>query len=46
MLESMRRHARYFYVLFVVVIITFIFWGVGGVDKSASVNVAEIGKRR
>ncbi len=42
----MRRHARYFYVLFLVVIITFIFWGVGGVDKSASVSVAEIGKEK
>jgi hypothetical protein len=46
MLESMRRHARYFYVLFVIVIITFIFWGVGGVDKSTSVSVAEIGKEK
>jgi peptidyl-prolyl cis-trans isomerase D len=46
MLESMRRHARYFYVLFVIVIISFIFWGVGGVDKSTSVNVAEIGKEK
>ena len=42
----MRRHARYFYVLFVIVIISFIFWGVGGVDKSASVSVAEIGKEK
>ena len=25
----MRRHAKYFYVLFVVIIVTFIFWGVG-----------------
>jgi parvulin-like peptidyl-prolyl isomerase len=46
MLESMRRHARYFYVLFVIVIITFIFWGVGGVDKSTNVSVAEIGKEK
>lgn len=44
MLEAMRRHARYFYVLFFIVIITFIFWGVGGVDKSTSVSVAEVGK--
>ena len=46
MLESMRRHARYFYVLFFIVIITFIFWGVGNVDKSTSVSVAEIGKEK
>ena len=32
--------------LFVIVIISFIFWGVGGVDKSTSVNVAEIGKEK
>ncbi|HMK56330.1 MAG TPA: SurA N-terminal domain-containing protein [Dissulfurispiraceae bacterium] len=46
MLQSMRRHARYFYVLFVIVIITFIFWGVGNVDKSTSVSVAEIGREK
>ncbi|HMK61343.1 MAG TPA: SurA N-terminal domain-containing protein [Dissulfurispiraceae bacterium] len=46
MLQSMRKHARYFYVLFIIVIITFIFWGVGNVDKSTSVSVAEIGKEK
>lgn len=30
----MRRHAKYLYVLFLVVILSFIFWGVGSVDKS------------
>lgn len=46
MLQSMRKHARYFYVLFVIVIITFIFWGVGRVDKSTGVSVAEVGKEK
>lgn len=44
MLKSMRKHARYFYVLFVIVILSFMFWGVGTVDKSPTVSVAEIGK--
>lgn len=43
MLKEMRRHARYFYVLFVVIILTFIFWGVGGVDKdTASEPLAQV----
>ncbi len=46
MLESMRKHARFFYVLFVIVILSFIFWGVGTVDKSAAPSVAEIGKEK
>jgi len=46
MLETMRRHARYFYVLFIIVILSFIFWGVGTVDKSAAPSVAEIGKEK
>lgn len=45
MLKSMRKHARYFYVLFVLVILSFIFWGVGGVDNDTStVPVATIGE--
>jgi len=40
----MRKHARYFYVLFIVVILSFIFWGVGTVDKSSVPTVVEIGK--
>lgn len=45
MLKIMRKHARYFYFLFFIVIITFIFWGVGTVDKTNGVEiVAEIGK--
>jgi parvulin-like peptidyl-prolyl isomerase len=45
MLKGMRKHARYFYVLFFIVILTFIFWGVGTVDKTGRVEIlAEVGK--
>lgn len=45
MLKAMRHHAKYFYVLFFIVILSFIFWGVGTVDKSdGSRVVAEVGK--
>lgn len=45
MLQAMRKHARYFYVLFFIVILTFIFWGVGTVDKTGGVEIlAEVGK--
>jgi peptidyl-prolyl cis-trans isomerase D len=44
MLQVMRKHARYFYVLFFIVILSFIFWGVGTVDKTGDVViVAEVG---
>ncbi|HTZ18044.1 MAG TPA: SurA N-terminal domain-containing protein [Dissulfurispiraceae bacterium] len=46
MLKSMRKHAKYFYVLFFVVIISFIFWGVGTKDKENIQMVAEIGKEK
>jgi peptidyl-prolyl cis-trans isomerase D len=47
MLQSMRKHARYFYVLFFIVILTFIFWGVGTVDQTAPVEIiAEVGKNK
>ena len=46
MLQSMRKHARYFYVLFFIVIITFIFWGVGTKDKSTNEAVAVVGKEK
>ena len=46
MLRAMRKHAKYFYVLFFIVILSFIFWGVGTVDKSTGVPVAEVGKER
>jgi parvulin-like peptidyl-prolyl isomerase len=45
MLKIMRHHAKYFYVLFFIVILSFVFWGVGTVDKSDRGNiVAEVGK--
>lgn len=45
MLKIMRHHAKYFYVLFFIVILSFIFWGVGTVDKTSSGGiVAEVGK--
>src|SRR3972149_3086988 len=44
MLKAMRKHAKFFYVLFFIVILSFIFWGVGTVDKSTAVPVAEVGK--
>ncbi len=47
MLKSMRRHAKYFYVLFVVIIISFIFWGVGrvGNDKGGQIVATVDGTR-
>jgi parvulin-like peptidyl-prolyl isomerase len=43
MLQAMRQHAKYFYVLFFIVILSFVFWGVGTVDRSADTNiVAEV----
>lgn len=45
MLKMMRHHAKYFYVLFFIVILSFIFWGVGTVDKtSQGTFVAEVEK--
>lgn len=46
MLKSMRKNAKFFYVLFFIVILSFIFWGVGTVDKSTNVTVAEIEKEK
>lgn len=46
MLKTMRKHAKYFYVLFFIVILSFIFWGVGSLDKPTAISVAEIGKER
>lgn len=45
MLKMMRTHAKFFYFLFVIVILSFIFWGVG-TDNDAYKKrvVAEIGK--
>lgn len=45
MLKVMRHNAKYFYVLFFIVILSFVFWGVGTVDKSDNGKiVAEVGK--
>lgn len=47
MLKTMRHHAKYFYVLFFIVILSFIFWGVGTVDKTSNGGiVAEVGKQK
>lgn len=46
MLKLMRKHARFFYILFFIVILSFIFWGVGTVDKSTNVAVAVVGKEK
>jgi peptidyl-prolyl cis-trans isomerase D len=47
MLKMMRHHAKYFYVLFFIVILSFIFWGVGTVDNTSSGGiVAEVGKQK
>src|SRR4030067_1501370 len=47
MLKMMRHHAKYFYVLFFIVILSFLFWGVGTVDKASSGGiVAEVGKQK
>jgi peptidyl-prolyl cis-trans isomerase D len=46
MLKVMRKHAKYFYVLFFIVILSFIFWGIGTVDKTGGNIVAEIGKHK
>ena len=47
MLKAMRKHAKYFYVLFFIIIITFVFWGVGTVDKTGNVEViAEVGQHK
>ncbi|MBI5632369.1 MAG: SurA N-terminal domain-containing protein [Nitrospirae bacterium] len=47
MLKAMRHHAKYLYFLFFIVILSFIFWGVGTVDQSSNAQiVAEVGKHK
>ena len=46
MLKAMRKHAKFFYVFFVIIILSFILWGVGTVDKSTTVPVVEIEKQK
>ncbi len=44
MLKTMRHNAKYFYVLFFIVILSFIFWGVGTMDKTDTRDIlAEVG---
>jgi hypothetical protein len=44
MLKQMRHNAKYFYVLFFFIILSFVFWGVGRVDKGQNAGfVAEVG---
>ncbi len=43
MLEFMHKHAKYFYVFFFVVIISFIFFYVGPIDNDTSPVLAEVG---
>jgi parvulin-like peptidyl-prolyl isomerase len=44
MLKVMRENAKYFYVLFFIVILSFVFWGVGTMDQGKSSSfVAEVG---
>jgi SurA N-terminal domain len=47
MLKAMRHHAKYLYFLFFIVILSFIFWGVGTVDQSSNAQIiAEVGKHK
>ena len=47
MLKAMRHHAKYLYFLFFIVILSFLFWGVGTVDQSSNAQVvAEVGKHK
>jgi len=45
MIKAMRKHAKYFYFLFFIVILSFVFWGMGGVDDTGQSEVlAEVGE--
>ena len=45
MIKVMRKHAKYFYFLFFIVILSFIFWGIGGVDDTGQREVlAKVGE--
>ena len=47
MIKVMRKHAKYFYFLFFIVILSFVFWGMGGVDDTGQSEVlAEVGEHR
>lgn len=42
MIKTLRKNAKYFYFLFFIVIITFVFWGVGTVDEQYNEVIAEV----
>jgi hypothetical protein len=45
MLQGMRKNAKYFYFLFALIIVSFVFWGVGRVDKGEKrVTIARVGQ--
>lgn len=47
MLSAMRKHAKYFYILLFIVILSFIFWGVGPLDYAdEDLIVAEVGRHK
>lgn len=43
MLKQLRQHAKYFYVLFFLIIISFVFWGVNPSDDAVIMDVATVG---
>ncbi|MBF0519564.1 MAG: SurA N-terminal domain-containing protein [Nitrospirae bacterium] len=46
MIKFMHKHAKFFYVFFFLIIISFIFFYVGPIDKSSSVALIEIGDKK
>lgn len=46
MLHFMRKHAKFFYVFFFLIIISFIGFYAGPLDKSTTIPLAEVGKER
>jgi len=46
MLSFMRKHAKFFYVFFFLIIISFIGFYAGPLDKSTTIPLAEVGKER
>ncbi len=45
MLKLMQKHQKFFYIFFIIIILSFIYWGVGTVDRTGKVEiVAEVGK--
>lgn len=46
MLQTLRKNAKFFYFLFVLIIISFIFWGIGTADKQTIPVLAEVGSEK